>query len=180
MITILRAIILGILQGVTEFVPISSSAHLIIVPWLFGWFDEPALTSLAFDVALHLGTLAALLWFFASDWARLFRAAVASIAQRSIGQDTDRRLAWLIVIGCIPGAIAGILLEDKINGLFHVPGVPVKPTAMIAMAVIIALFGSIMYLADRLATHLRGMVQLGLKDSLIIGLAQALAVFPGV
>jgi len=179
-ITILRAILLGILQGITEFIPISSSAHLIIVPWLFNWIDDPALTSLAFDVALHLGTLAAVLWYFADDWVRLIRAAAASIAHREIGGDPDRRLAWFLVIGCVPGAIAGLLLEDKIDGLFHVPGVPVQPAAMIAVAVILALFGSIMYLADRLATHLRGMAQLGLKDSLVIGVAQALAVFPGV
>ena len=180
MITILRAILLGILQGITEFIPISSSAHLIIVPWLFNWIDDPALTSLAFDVALHLGTLAAVLWYFADDWVRLIRAAAASIAHREIGGDPDRRLAWFLVIGCVPGAIAGLLLEDKIDGLFHVPGVPLQPAAMIAVAVILALFGSIMYLADRLATHLRGMAQLGLKDSLVIGVAQALAVFPGV
>ena len=180
MITILRAILLGILQGITEFIPISSSAHLIIVPWLFNWIDDPALTSLAFDVALHLGTLAAVLWYFADDWVRLIRAAAASIAHREIGGDPDRRLAWFLVIGCVPGAIAGLLLEGKIDGLFHVPGVPVQPAAMIAVAVILALFGSIMYLADRLATHLRGMAQLGLKDSLVIGVAQALAVFPGV
>jgi len=179
-ITILRAILLGILQGITEFIPISSSAHLIIVPWLFNWIDDPALTSLAFDVALHLGTLAAVLWYFADDWVRLIRAAAASIAHREIGGDPDRRLAWFLVIGCVPGAIAGLLLEDKIDGLFHVPGVPLQPAAMIAVAVILALFGSIMYLADRLATHLRGMAQLGLKDSLVIGVAQALAVFPGV
>jgi undecaprenyl-diphosphatase len=120
------------------------------------------------------------LWYFADDWVRLIRAAAASIAHREIGGDPDRRLAWFLVIGCVPGAIAGLLLEGKIDGLFHVPGVPVQPAAMIAVAVILALFGSIMYLADRLATHLRGMAQLGLKDSLVIGVAQALAVFPGV
>jgi len=179
MITVIEAIILGILQGITEFIPISSSAHLIIVPWLFGWTD-PALTSLSFDVALHLGTLLAVLWFFRRDWVRLFRAAIASIAERKIDADPDRRLAWLIVIGCIPGAIAGVLGEGKIEELFHRPGVPIQPAAMIAMAVIIALFGALLFLVDHIARHIRSMNQLSLKDAIVVGLAQALAIFPGV
>jgi undecaprenyl-diphosphatase len=180
MVMILRAIILGILQGVTEFIPISSSAHLVFVPWLFGWTDEPVLTSLAFDVALHLGTLAALLWYFAADWARLFRAGINSVIERKIGSDPDRRVAWVIVIGSIPGVIAGILFEDQVNNLFHTPNTPMRPSAMIAMAVVIALFGAVMLLAERLAQHTRGMDQLNLKDALVIGTAQALAIFPGV
>jgi undecaprenyl-diphosphatase len=179
MITIIEAIILGILQGITEFIPISSSAHLIIVPWLFGWTD-PALTSLSFDVSLHLGTLLAVLWFFWRDWVRLFHAAVASIKERKIGADPDRRLAWLIVIGCIPGAIAGVLGESKIEELFHQPGVPIQPAAMIAVAVIIALFGALLFLVDHLARHIRSLNQLSVKDAIVIGLAQALAIFPGV
>ncbi len=176
---IIQAIILGIIQGITEYIPISSSAHLIIVPWLFGWAD-PVLTSLPFDVALHLGTLLAVLWFFWAEWVRLVHAGIASIAERKIGADPDRRLAWLIVIGCIPGAIAGILGESKIEELFHRPGVPIQPSAMIAMAIIIALFGVILFLVDRIARHIRSMNQLSLKDAIIVGLAQALAIFPGV
>src|SRR5260221_9012472 len=94
---ILQAVILGLVQGLTEFVPISSSAHLIIVPWLFGW-NDPALTSLPFDVALHLGTLLAVLAYFAADSVRLIPARVASIVGRQIGADPDPRLAWLLVI----------------------------------------------------------------------------------
>jgi undecaprenyl-diphosphatase len=179
MIQILQAIILGILQGVTEFIPISSSAHLIVVPWFLGW-DDPSLNSLAFDVALHLGTLLAVLWFFYADWVRLVRAAIASIRERKIGADPDRRLAWLLVIGCIPGAIIGALAESKIERLFHQPNQPHQTSAMIAIAVALALAGAIMLLADRLAKHLRGMDGLNLKDAIVIGFAQALAVFPGV
>jgi undecaprenyl-diphosphatase len=179
MISILQAIILGILQGVTEFIPISSSAHLIVVPWFFGW-DDPSINSLAFDVALHLGTLLAVLLFFYADWVRLIRAAIASIRERRIGADPDRRLAWLLVIGCIPGAIIGALAESKIEHLFHEPNQPHQTSAMIAIAVMLALAGAIMLLADRLAKHLRGMDRLNLKDAIIIGFAQALAVFPGV
>jgi len=177
--TIIQSIILGLVQGLTEFIPISSSAHLIIVPWLFGW-NDPALTSLPFDVALHLGTLLAVLAYFAADWVRLIRAGVASIVERKIGADPDRRLAWLLVIGCIPGAIVGVLAESKIEELFHQPGTPIKASAMIVMAIIIAVLGALLLAAERMAQHTRKLEQLKLSDSIWIGLAQALAIFPGV
>jgi len=177
--TIIQSIILGLVQGLTEFIPISSSAHLIIVPWLFGW-NDPALTSLPFDVALHLGTLLAVLAYFAADWVRLIRAGVASIVERKIGADPDRRLAWLLVIGCIPGAIVGVLAESKIEELFHQPGTPIKASAMIVMAIIIAVLGALLLAAERLAQHTRKLEQLKLSDSIWIGLSQALAIFPGV
>jgi undecaprenyl-diphosphatase len=176
---ILQAIILGLVQGLTEFIPISSSAHLIIVPWLFGWSDQ-ALTSLTFDVALHLGTLLAVIAYFASDWVRLIRAGIASLVERKIGGDTDRKLAWLIVIGTIPGGIAGVFGESKIDQLFHQTGVPILPVAMIVMAAIIALLGSLLFFAEKYAIHTRGLKDIGLKDAILIGLAQALAIFPGV
>lgn len=173
---ILQAIILGIVQGLTEFIPISSSAHLIIVPWLFGW-DDPGL---AFDVALHLGTLIALLWFFAADWVRVIRAGIASIVERKIGDDLDRRLAWLLVIGCVPGGIAGVLAESKLEELFHQPNSAHRADAMIAIGVIIALLGAALFIVERIARHVRGMATLSLKDAIVVGLAQALAIFPGV
>ncbi len=176
---ILQAIILGIVQGLAEFIPISSSAHLIIVPWLFGW-NDPVLDSLTFDVALHLGTLVALLWFFAADWVRLIRAGIASIVERKIGDDVDRRLAWFIIIGTIPGGIAGVLGEKAITELFHKPSAPIAPMAMIVMAIIIALLGAALFVAERIAKHVRGMNDLSLKDTILIGLAQAFAIFPGV
>jgi undecaprenyl-diphosphatase len=178
-VTIVQAIILGIVQGLTEFIPISSSAHLIIVPWLFQWTD-PALGSLSFDVALHLGTLVAVLRFFAADWVRLIRAGVVSLIERKIGNDVDRRLAWLIVIGCIPGGIVGALAESKIEELFHKPNAPIEPSAMIGMGIIIALLGAALFAAERIARHVRQMNQLSLTDSILIGLAQSLAIFPGV
>lgn len=176
---IIQAIILGVVQGLTEFIPVSSSAHLIIVPWLFDW-DDLILNGLAFDLALHLGTLVALLIFFASDWALLIRAGVASVVDRKIGSDAHRRLAWFVVIGTIPGVIVGYLAESKVEELFHQPGAPHQTSAMIAMAVIIALLGALLFIAERIAKHLRGMNQLTLSDSIWIGLAQALAIFPGV
>ncbi len=177
--TIIQAIILGIVQGLTEFIPVSSSAHLIIVPWLFSW-DDTVLNGLAFDLALHLGTLVALLTFFANDWLRLIRAGIASIVERKIGSDTDRWLAWFVVIGTIPGAVAGMFAESKIEELFHQPGAAHQSSAMIAMAIIIALLGGFLFIAERIAKHSRGMNQLAFSDAIWIGLAQALAVFPGV
>jgi undecaprenyl-diphosphatase len=179
LITLLRAVFLGIIQGVTEFVPISSSGHLIVIPWLFGW-DDPSLISLSFDVALHLGTLVAVLAFFAADWVRLIRAGIRSIAERKVGADPDRRLAWFLVLGSIPGAVVGMFAESRIEELFHRPDQPIQPAAMLVMAGLIALMGALLYLADHLALHLRGMSDLTVKDALLIGLAQAAAIFPGV
>ena len=173
---ILQAILLGIAQGATEFIPISSSAHLIIIPWLLQW-DDPGL---AFDVALHLGTLVALLIFFARDWTRLLRAGIASIGERKVGDDVDRRLAWLLVVGSIPGAVAGVLAESTIEELFHAPNAQHNPNAMIAMGIIIALLGAALFVAERIARHIRALQQVSLKDAIIIGCAQALALFPGV
>lgn len=175
----IQALFLGVVQGITEFVPISSSAHLIIIPWFFNWSD-PVIESLPFDVALHLGTLLAVLLFFAGDWLRLIRAGFASVIERKIGGDVDRRLAWLLVVGVIPGAIAGVLGESAIEEWFHPTNAPIRPIAMIVMGVIIALLGALLWLAERMAKHQRGMNQLSLKDAIYIGLAQALAIFPGV
>ncbi len=176
---ILKAILLGLVQGLTEFIPISSSAHLVIIPWMFQW-DDPALESLTFDVALHLGTLVALLGFFAKDWVRIFRAGVSSIVERTIGEDIDRRLAWFLVIASIPGGAIGLLFEHKIESWFHPSVGPIESTSIITMALIIALLGGLLLLAERMAAHLRRMNQITFRDSILIGLAQALAIFPGV
>ena len=102
---------MGIVQGLTEFLPVSSSGHLIIVPWLFGW-NDPFITSLAFSVMLHLGTLIALLVYFRRDWLRLIPAGLATIRDRSFEGDPDRKLAWLLVAATIPAAIVGALFSD--------------------------------------------------------------------
>lgn len=177
--SILQAIILGMIQGATEFIPISSSAHLIIVPWLAGWNDA-VLTSLSFDVALHMGTLVAVLVYFADDWARLFQAGITSIVERRIGDDQNRKLAWYIIIGTIPGAIVGALAESKITELFHQPDAPIQTAALIVMAVIIAGLGAILLWADHKVRHQEGMQNLTLKEVILVGLSQALAIFPGV
>src|SRR6476619_2325121 len=112
--TIFQALIMGIVQGLTEFLPISSSGHLIIVPYLFGW-DDAFINSLAFSVMLHLGTLIALLVYFRADWLRLVPAGFATIRDRSFAGHADRKLAWLLVAATIPAAILGFLLNDVIE-----------------------------------------------------------------
>lgn len=176
---IVKAILLGLVQGLTEFIPISSSAHLVIIPWMFQW-DDPALESLTFDVALHLGTLVALLGFFVKDWVRIIRSGVSSIVERKIGEDIDRKLAWFLVIASIPGGVIGLLFEHKIEAWFHPSEGAIESSSMITMALIIALLGTLLFLAERMAAHLRRMNQITLRDSILIGTAQALAIFPGV
>jgi len=173
----LQAIFLGIVQGLTEFIPVSSSAHLVILPWLFGW-DNPTIGSLSFDVALHLGSLLAVIVFFASDWWRLIKAWFKSVAERKIGEDQDRRMAWYLLAACVPGGIAGVLLEGKINAAFHEN--PIPRGSMIVMAAAMAVLGALLWLADAKSRHERPLGKLTLKDALLIGLAQAGAIIPGV
>ena len=113
---------MGIVQGLTEFLPISSAGHLILVPWLFGW-DDRFVTSLAFSVMLHLGTLGALLLYFARDWIRLVGAGVGSLRERRIGDDPTRRLAWVLVVATVPAALAGALLGDAVEANTRRPAI---------------------------------------------------------
>jgi undecaprenyl-diphosphatase len=176
---IIQSIALGVVQGLTEFIPVSSSAHLVIIPWLFGW-DDPALRSLGFDVALHMGTLAALVIFFWKDWVRIVGAGLKSMAQRKIGDDADRKMAWFLVVACIPGAVFGLLFEGRIEALFHPKGSPILSSSMLAMAAIIAFLGALLLVADKLAKHERALGSMRWRDAILIGLSQAFAVFPGV
>src|SRR5438093_13773848 len=123
---LVQAVVLGIVQGLTEFLPVSSSGHLIIVPALFGWHD-PFIDSLAFSVMLHIATLLALLVYFREDLLRLVPAGLAAIRDRSIGDDPDRRLAWLLAVATLPAAIAGVLLNDAIETAFRPPRLVAVP-----------------------------------------------------
>ncbi len=162
---------LGLTQGITEFAPISSSGHLILVPWLFGWtiLNRPELNK-TFDVALHIGTLAGALIYFRDDVVRYFLAWIRSIRARSI-MTTDERLAWALVIGTIPGAIAGATLEEFITEYLGQPWL---------IAVMLAVFGVLLYVVDRVATTRRHLDDLTVRDGLVLGVAQALALQPGV
>jgi undecaprenyl-diphosphatase len=175
-LTVIQALILGIIQGLTEFVPVSSSAHLIIIPWLFNWNDP----GLSFDVALHLGTLVSLLLFFWRDWVRLIKAGIASLIERKIADYQDRRLAWFLVIGTIPGILSGLFFENHIVELFHKPGIPNSSSSMAILAVVIAFTGLVLFFAERLVKHNRDITRISLKDALVIGFSQALSIFPGV
>jgi undecaprenyl-diphosphatase len=161
---------MGIVQGFTEFLPISSSAHLIIVPYLFGWAD-PFIQSLAFSVMIHMGTLVALLIYFWRDWARLVPAGFAVIRDRSFRGDPDRRLAWMILVSTIPAVIAGLLFNDIIETSFRGIGL---------VAFLLVLGAGVLWLADRLGRQAFGLEGLGFGGAFGIGLAQALALMPGI
>jgi undecaprenyl-diphosphatase len=165
-----QAIVLGIVQGLTEFLPISSSGHLIIIPVLLGW-DDPFIESLAFSVMLHVATLAALLIYFARDWARLIPAGFAALRDRSFKGDPDRRLAWLLAATTIPAVIVGVALNDLIETVFREP-------RLVAMTLVAGAI--ILWLADRVGSRMRAIEQLSFGSALGIGAAQAFALIPGV
>jgi undecaprenyl-diphosphatase len=170
--TVLQAIILGIVQGLTEFLPISSSGHLILVPWLLNWhvlLEDPELNK-TFDVALHLGTFFSLVVYFWRDIGHLLAAWWRTIVRRRV-DSTDGKLAWLIILSTIPAAIVGVALEDVIVNTLGKPWM---------IAVLMIVFAGVMYAVDRLARHEREMTQMGWLDALLIGAAQALALAPGV
>ena len=168
--TIFQALIMGIVQGLTEFLPVSSSGHLIVVPFLLGWTD-PFITSLAFSVMLHIGTLAALLVYFRADWLRLVPAGFAAIRDRSFRGDPNRRLAWLLVAATIPAAIAGFLLSDLIETAFRDIGL---------VAVTLVGGAVILWLADRWGGRTKGVDDVTFPIAVGIGMAQALALVPGI
>jgi len=165
----LQALFLGILQGLTEFLPISSSAHLILFPWFFGW-NNPLVDSLTFDVALHAGTFLAILWYFWRDWFELIGGFSRILARRRI-EDFPERLIVYIVLSTIPAAVAGFLLEKMLEGSFRNPALIVLPLVAVSF---------LMIYAERRPHSSNPLEKLILKDSLIIGCAQALALLPGV
>ncbi len=173
---VFQAAVVGIIQGLTEFIPVSSSAHLELVPWIFGWESDALIGSLAFDVFLHLGTLVALLVVFGGDWLRYIRAALASIRERRIGDDPERRLAWLLVLATIPAALIGFAFEDLIETTFHGD----SDAARLAIAAFLVVGAVILWLADRLGSRRREMNDLRAPSALAVGLSQAAALLPGI
>ena len=173
---LLQAIVLGLVQGLSEFIPISSSAHLIIVPWLFNWPDP----GIAFDVALHMGTLVAVLIYFWRDWVRLIGGALRTLTTRRLDTDPDGRLAWFIVLATIPGALAGVLGESKLDQLFHGSTASGRANGILIIGVVMIALAALLYLAERQASHLHEMSHLTLAQALTIGVAQAFAIIPGV
>ena len=154
------AMTLGLLQGLSEFLPISSSAHLILAPWFFGWPD-PGLT---FDVALHVGTLVAVVLYFWRDWLTLLRAAPQL-------RSPDGRLFWLLMLGAIPGGIAGVLLDSFAEQTLRSP---------LLIAGTLSIMGLVLFAADAWGRRDRDLSDLRPIDAVLVGIAQALAIVPGV
>jgi undecaprenyl-diphosphatase len=162
----LQAIILGIVQGATEFFPISSSGHLVLVPWTLGW-PEPGVL---FDTVLHWGTLLAVVVYFAADLWVLIRAWFGSLVQRKIAT-AEARIAWLIIIATIPAAVIGYLFESYFEQLFSSP---------VAVGVFLAMTGLILAVGEVFYQRIRKRATPRVSDALVIGLAQAAAIAPGL
>ena len=170
---LIHAAILGLVQGLTEFLPISSSAHLILVPSFLGW-NDPFADSIAFDVMLHMGTLAALLIYFRNDLWQYLRAWLASLRDRRIGDDPQRRIAWLLVISVIPAALLGAAFESSFDTAFR------DTTRFAWIAVFILVGAALLWLAERWGSRTRSLAQMRPRDAAIIGVGQAIALFPGI
>lgn len=168
--TVLHAIVLALVQGLTEFLPVSSSGHLVLVPRLLGWNEQP----LAFDVALHVGTTGAVLLYFHRDFIRLIRCSVGDALTHGVQLSrwsAYGRLALLIILGCVPAVFVGGLFSGWIEQ--HARATPVVATLLIA-------FGLVMLAAERWSNETSGLEKLDRRRVLAIGMAQALALFPGV
>lgn len=168
--TIIQSIVLGILQGIGEFLPISSSAHLILIPYLLGWEES----SMAFDIALHFGTLLAVLAIYFMEWWRLFIGAIKNITSKK--KTTEGKMFWYLVAATIPAALVGFLLDDIIENFFR--------GQIWLIALFLALMGVFIYAGDRWATkyYKRKEVKfedITLKQAFLVGCSQAFAVFPG-
>lgn len=168
---ILHAIVLGLVQGLSEFLPISSSGHLLLVPWLFGWndFDGDPGVEKAFDVSLHIGTLVAAIVYFRADIVRYVGAGVRTLVRRERPIDTDGRVAWLLVLSSLPAAAVGAVFEDTIDEKLGTP-------TIIAISLIV--FGVLLGVADK-AVGRRNVDGYRVRDAVIVGAAQALALNPG-
>lgn len=160
-----QSIIFGIIQGAGEFLPISSTAHLILVPYFTGWKDP----GLSFDIALHLGTLIALVLFFWRDWIEIFSQFITHASKPK--EKYKGNLFWLIVIATVPGVLAGYFLEAKAETVFRNP---------LIVAFALSFVGLILFLTDKYLKHKKNIGELNWKDSLIVGISQAIAIIPGV
>jgi undecaprenyl-diphosphatase len=166
---IIQAIILGIAQGLTEFIPVSSSAHLALIPWFMGWGPS----GLLFDTMLHWGTLLAVALVFWRDFLALIRAWFGSIARRSLA-DPDARLAWFIIVGSVPAVVLGFLFQDFVEALF-------ADAQMVGLFLLItAIILAVSELIAGRRQQPRTLEQMNWLDSILIGLAQALALAPGI
>jgi undecaprenyl-diphosphatase len=165
----LQALILGIVQGLTEFLPISSSAHLILFPWFFGWRNT-LIDTLTFDVALHAGTLLAILLYFFADWVKLSKGFLKILAKRRV-EGFQERLILYIILATVPAALVGLLLEKVVEENFRNPLLISLPLIVVSL---------VMIYAEKRRHPSHSLERITLKDSFTIGLAQAMALLPGV
>lgn len=165
--SVLQAIVLGIIQGATEFIPVSSSGHLVLVPWLLGW-TSPGLT---FDTMLHWGTLLAVVGYFWRDLTTLAGAALRGLGARRPFATTEARLAWLLILATMPAALAGIAFESQFEALFNTPTF---------VAGFLLVTGLLLWASERLSSGLRDLASIRAPDALTLGIAQALAITPGI
>jgi undecaprenyl-diphosphatase len=168
---IAQAIVVGIVQGLTEFLPVSSSAHLILVPRVLGW-DNEFILSPAFDATLHLGTLVALIAYFWRDLGRYLVAFMRLLRDRTIAGDTDKKVALLLAISIIPGALLGVGLEGFVDTFFR--------EQLLVVCALLVVGAVVLFVAERIARHTRELDELRPAEALGIGLAQAFALFPGI
>jgi undecaprenyl-diphosphatase len=168
--SLLESILLAIVQALTEFLPISSTAHLFLFPWLLGW-DDPGLT---YTIAVHAGTLVGMIAYFFRDWLRMISAVLFQPHWHGGSESEcahDRRLFWFIALGTLPAAIVGVGLKTHIETTFRGP---------LLMAAMLIGFGLVLWWADRRGKQVRGVESVTLADALLIGAAQAVALIPGV
>jgi len=163
---LLEAVVLGVVQGLTEFLPISSTAHLRIVPALLGWGDPGA----AFSAIIQLGTVAAVILYFAKDLLRLTRAFFAGLFSGKPFDSVDARLAWYVLVGTVPVGVVGLLFKKAIESSLR---------SLYVIAVAMMALGLVLLLAERLAQHRRQIPEMTLRDGILIGLCQAVALIPG-
>lgn len=164
--SLLHAFVLGIIQGATEVLPISSSGHLILIPRLLGWPDS----GLTFDVALHLGTFLAIFYYFRNDVVELVRDGLGGFRQP--GDQKQLRLPWMIVLASVPAAIVGKAMEEPIEAIFR--------SSPLMISFMLILFGLGLGLADRYGKHVRDVASITLGSAILIGCFQCLALVPGV
>lgn len=164
---LLQSIILGAIQGITEFFPVSSTAHLVLLPWFFSWTDQ----GLPFNVALHMGSLIAIIYYFWRDWILIIKEFLQSVLKGSFEGRPNGKTGLYLVIATVPGALAGLLFEEYAAGLLRHP---------LSIAFSLSFFGVILYFSDRVSKKNKTVGEMNIVDCIIIGFSQALAIIPGV
>ncbi len=164
---LIQSIILGAIQGITEFLPVSSTAHLVLFPWFFSWTDQ----GLPFNVALHMGSLLAIIYYFWRDWILIITEFIQSVISWSFEGRPNGKTGLYLIIANIPGALAGVLFEQYAAGILRHP---------LSIAFTLSFFGVLLYFSDRTSQKNKEVREMNMVDCIIIGLSQAFAIIPGV